>query len=172
MSIKLKTNDAYKFGKVNNISPVGKIKISEEGIIEVENEEIAYEIANSEIGFSILREGEVASSTVLDTSTTNTGEAGTVEVVLDENTKNYISDLENQVKEKTEKVSILETEKKDLEAKLEESLSMNEELGQLLESMSAKEEGKSSEGEKTEEVKKPLVEKTKRVVKENSTVTL
>jgi hypothetical protein len=152
MSIKLKTNDAYKFGKVNNISPVGKIKISEEGIIEVENEEIAYEIANSEIGFFIVREGEVVDASNLSISTVKAGEQGTVEVILDENTKNHIGDLENQVKQLTESNSILETEKGGLEAKLEESLSMNEELGQLLESMSAKEE-KGLDGEKPVEIK-------------------
>ena len=53
---KLRTEEQYKFGQTNIIPVAGEVKISEEGIIEVDDA-IAQDVVNSNCGFSFL-EGE------------------------------------------------------------------------------------------------------------------
>lgn len=54
---KLKTEEQYKFGQTNIIPFAGEVKISDKGIIEVDDE-IAQDIVNSNIGFSFVEEGQ------------------------------------------------------------------------------------------------------------------
>jgi hypothetical protein len=53
---KLKTEEQYKFGQTNIIPFAGEVKISDKGIIEVDDD-VAQDIVNSNIGFSFVEEG-------------------------------------------------------------------------------------------------------------------
>lgn len=122
--VKLITQDSYKFGQINNIFPVGKIKISNEGVIEVETEEEAALIVNSEIGFDYF--SEIGQATVGMGALTNP-------TTKFEVTSSVVIELEKEKKALLEKVE-------DLTKKLDESNAVNEELSQLLEQIDKKEE--------------------------------
>lgn len=69
----LKTEQEYKFGQKNVLPIVGEIQISNEGIIEVETTEIAQQIEDLEIGFTIVgKKVESTTTTTLTESTTTT----------------------------------------------------------------------------------------------------
>lgn len=68
----LKTALKHKWGRNACLPIVGEVKISEEGIIEVESEEIAQQIEALEIGFSIEEVVETTTTTTEATTTTTT----------------------------------------------------------------------------------------------------
>ncbi len=49
--IKLRTNQKFKFGQINNLPIIGETQISEDGIIEVEDQEAADFLKKCHIGF-------------------------------------------------------------------------------------------------------------------------
>lgn len=61
----LKTEQEFKFGQKNVLPIVGEIQISNEGIIEVETVEIAQQIEDLKIGFSIV--GKIVKPTTITT---------------------------------------------------------------------------------------------------------
>ncbi len=114
--IQLKTDQKYKFGQTNTIPVAGEVKISEEGIIEVETIEQAQEIEACEIGFYILEEVEetTTTTTVTPATTTTTTEdikpkveendlTGSQSVEVDEETKTLLA------KEQEEKAELLKS---------------------------------------------------------------
>jgi len=70
--VSLKTELKHKWGRKACLPIVGEIKITEEGIIEVESEEIAQQIEALEIGFNIVEVVETTSTTTEAPVTTTT----------------------------------------------------------------------------------------------------
>lgn len=68
----LKTELKHKWGRNACLPIVGDVVVSEEGIIEVESEEIAVQIENLEIGFSVLEAVETTTTTTVEATTTTT----------------------------------------------------------------------------------------------------
>lgn len=68
----LKTALKHKWGRNAHLPIIGDVTISEEGIIEVESEEIAQQIEALEIGFNIVEAVETTSTTTEAPITTTT----------------------------------------------------------------------------------------------------
>lgn len=60
---KLKTEQEYKFGQKRILPFIGEVQISNEGFIELEDEQIAQQIEDLEIGFTIV--GKVSESSTI-----------------------------------------------------------------------------------------------------------
>ena len=70
MSVKIKTNDTFKYGQKNVIPFLGVAEISSEGIVEVETQEIANSIVESNIGFFFVETVTTTTTQVPVTTTT------------------------------------------------------------------------------------------------------
>lgn len=56
--VQLKTELKHRWGRANVLPIVGEVEISEEGVIEVESQEVAEQIVNLGIGFTFIEELE------------------------------------------------------------------------------------------------------------------
>lgn len=71
--VQLKTEQQFKWGQKNIIPFVGEVSISSEGIIEVASQELAEQIVQSNVGFSIIEKvGKTTTTTTQQSSTTTT----------------------------------------------------------------------------------------------------
>lgn len=56
--VQLKTELKHRWGRANVLPIVGEVEISEEGVIEVESQEVAEQVVNLGIGFNLIEELE------------------------------------------------------------------------------------------------------------------
>lgn len=56
--VQLKTELKHRWGRANVLPIVGEVEISEEGVIEVESQEVAEQVVNLGIGFNLVEELE------------------------------------------------------------------------------------------------------------------
>ena len=80
---KLKTVHSYKFGQTNIIPFLGATQISHEGIIEVEDENIAKKLVELEIGWEVVDKTITTTTTIESTTTTTTIEEITTTTTVD-----------------------------------------------------------------------------------------
>lgn len=107
----LKTALKHKWGRNACLPIVGEVKISEEGIIEVESEEIAQQIEALEIGFSIEEVIETTTTTTTASTTTTTTELIVEKTESDE----LNSEEENELhEENTEDADLISQHEKEI----------------------------------------------------------
>ena len=106
----LKTALKHKWGRNACLPIVGEVTISEEGTIEVESEEIAQQIEELEIGFSIKGVVETTTTTTEATTTTTTTELIVEKVESDELNLEEENELHEEIQEDTDLVSQYEKE--------------------------------------------------------------
>jgi len=107
----LKTTLQHKWGRNACLPIIGDVTISEEGTIEVESEEIAQQIEDLEIGFSIAEEVEITTTTTEATTTTTTTELIVEKVEKDELNPESETELHKESQgDETDLISQLEKE--------------------------------------------------------------
>lgn len=106
----LKTALKHKWGRNACLPIVGEVKISEEGIIEVESEEIAQQIKALEIGFSIEEVIETTTTTTTASTTTTTTELIVEKTESDELNPKKEDELHEEIQEDVDLVSQHEKE--------------------------------------------------------------
>lgn len=107
----LKTALQHKWSRNACLPIVGEVKISEDGTIEVESEEIAQQIENLEIGFSVVEAVETTTTTTVEeTTTTTTTEPLKEKIEGDELNSEKEDELHEEIQEDADLISQHEKE--------------------------------------------------------------